>query len=101
MIGAGVFSLSRTFAVASGPFGARIAGCVAAGGMYRLMRVFQSLAERKPDHDARDNAFARAGFGDYPDLLSAFVAARSHPAWQRKSVPSFDGWASIRRERSQ
>ncbi len=40
--------------------------------MYTLARVFQSLAERKPDMDAGVYAYARAGFGDYPGFLSAF-----------------------------
>ncbi|MCW2282742.1 arginine:ornithine antiporter/lysine permease [Rhodoblastus acidophilus] len=72
MIGAGIFSLPRTFALATGPFGALIAWLIAAGGMYMLARVFQSLAERKPDMDAGVYAYARAGFGDYPGFLSAF-----------------------------
>jgi len=72
MIGAGIFSLPRTFALATGPFGAVIAWIIAAGGMYTLARVFQSLAERKPDMDAGVYAYARAGFGDYPGFLSAF-----------------------------
>lgn len=72
MIGAGIFSLPRTFGNATGPFGATIAWCIAAGGMYTLARVFQSLAERKPDLDAGVYAYARAGFGDYPGFLSAF-----------------------------
>src|SRR5579863_207021 len=49
MIGAGIFSLPRTFGAATGPFGAIIAWIIAGGGMYMLARVFQSLAERKPD----------------------------------------------------
>jgi arginine:ornithine antiporter/lysine permease len=72
MIGAGIFSLPRTFAAATGPFGALLAWCIAAGGMYTLARVFQALAERKPDLDAGVYAYARAGFGDYPGFLSAF-----------------------------
>lgn len=72
MIGAGIFSLPRTFANATGPFGALIAWVIAAGGMYMLARVFQALAERKPDLDAGVYAYARAGFGDYPGFLSAF-----------------------------
>jgi arginine:ornithine antiporter/lysine permease len=39
--------------------------------MYMLARVFQSLAERKPNLDAGVYAYARAGFGDYPGFLSA------------------------------
>ncbi len=72
MVGAGIFSLPRTFGTATGPFGAIIAWCIAAGGMYMLARVFQSLAERKPDLDAGVYAYAKAGFGDYPGFLSAF-----------------------------
>lgn len=72
MVGAGIFSLPRTFGAATGPFGAIIAWCIAAGGMYMLARVFQMLAERKPDLDAGVYAYAKAGFGDYPGFLSAF-----------------------------
>ena len=72
MVGAGIFSLPRTFAGATGPFGAIIAWLIAGTGMYMLARVFQSLAERKPDLDAGVFAYAKAGFGDYPGFLSAF-----------------------------
>jgi arginine:ornithine antiporter/lysine permease len=72
MVGAGIFSLPRTFSIATGPFGAIIAWCIAGSGMYMLARVFQSLAERKPDLDAGVFAYAKAGFGDYPGFLSAF-----------------------------
>jgi len=72
MVGAGIFSLPRTFGIATGPFGAILAWCIAGSGMYMLARVFQSLAERKPDLDAGVYAYAKAGFGDYPGFLSAF-----------------------------
>ena len=72
MVGAGIFSLPRTFATATGPFGAIIAWIIAAGGMYFLARVFQALAERKPDLDAGVYAYAKAGFGEYLGFLSAF-----------------------------
>ncbi|CAB3799708.1 Arginine/ornithine antiporter [Paraburkholderia ultramafica] len=72
MVGAGIFSLPRTFANATGPLGAVIAWLIAGTGMYMLARVFQSLAERKPEMDAGVFAYARAGFGDYPGFLSAF-----------------------------
>jgi arginine:ornithine antiporter/lysine permease len=72
MVGAGIFSLPRTFGQATGPFGAIIAWTIAGGGMYMLARVFQLLAERKPDLDAGVYAYAKAGFGDYPGFLSAF-----------------------------
>ncbi|WP_407158574.1 basic amino acid/polyamine antiporter [Bradyrhizobium sp. STM 3557] len=71
MVGSGIFSLPRTFGIATGPFGAMIAWCIAAGGMYTLARVFQFLAERRPDIDAGVYAYAKAGFGDYPGFLSA------------------------------
>ena len=72
MVGSGIFSLPRTFANATGPFGAIIAWCIAAGGMYTLARVFQFLAERKPDLDAGVYAYAKAGFGSYPGFLAVF-----------------------------
>ena len=71
MVGSGIFSLPRTFGLATGPFGAIFAWCIAGGGMYMLARVFQALAERKPDMDAGVYAYAKAGFGDYPGFLSA------------------------------
>ena len=72
MVGAGIFSLPRTFANATGPLGAVIAWIIAGSGMYMLARVFQALAERRPDIDAGVYAYAREGFGDYPGFLSAF-----------------------------
>lgn len=72
MIGAGIFSLPRTFGNATGPFGAILAWSIAGVGMYTLARVFQMLAERKPDLDAGVYAYAKAGFGNYPGFLSAF-----------------------------
>src|SRR5215510_7404184 len=72
MVGSGIFSLPRTFGIATGPFGAIIAWIIAAGGMYTLARVFQNLAERKPDLDAGVYAYAKEGFGHYPGFLSAF-----------------------------
>lgn len=72
MIGAGIFSLPRTFGNATGPVGAIIAWSIAGTGMYTLARVFQALAERKPELDAGIFAYAKAGFGDYAGFLSAF-----------------------------
>ncbi|MBV6303400.1 basic amino acid/polyamine antiporter [Candidimonas humi] len=72
MIGAGIFSLPRTFSNATGVIGAIIAWAIAGAGMYTLARVFQSLAQRKPDLDAGIFAYAKAGFGDYLGFLSAF-----------------------------
>jgi arginine:ornithine antiporter/lysine permease len=72
MVGSGIFSLPRVFGNATGPFGAILAWSVAGAGMYMLARVFQALAERKPELDAGVYAYARAGFGDYLGFLSAF-----------------------------
>src|SRR6516162_2191274 len=41
MVGAGIWSLPRTFGTATGVFGALIAWLIAAGGMYTLARVLQ------------------------------------------------------------
>ena len=71
MVGAGIFSLPRTFGTATGVMGSLIAWGIAGGGMYMLARIFQSLAERKPDLDAGVFAYAKAGFGDYLGFLSA------------------------------
>src|SRR4029453_665958 len=72
MVGAGIFSLPRTFAGATGPIGAIIAWLIAGTGMYMLARVFQALAERNPDLDAGVVADVKAGVGDYPGFLAAF-----------------------------
>ncbi|WJF91990.1 basic amino acid/polyamine antiporter [Paraburkholderia bonniea] len=72
MVGAGIFSLPRTFANATGPVGAAIAWVIAGIGMYTLARVFQHLAQRKPDLDAGVFMYAKEAFGDYPGFLSAF-----------------------------
>lgn len=72
MIGAGIFNLPARFGTATGPFGAIIAWLIAGTGMYMLARVFQTLAERKPEIDAGVFAYAKAGFGDYVGFLAAF-----------------------------
>ncbi|EHK57887.1 basic amino acid/polyamine antiporter [Allomesorhizobium alhagi] len=72
MVGAGIFNLPGRYATATGPFGAIIAWCIAGTGMYMLARVFQTLAERRPDIDSGVFAYAKAGFGDYMGFLSAF-----------------------------
>jgi len=72
MVGAGIFSLPQRFGAVTGPIGALIAWFIAGTGMYLLARVFQFLAERKPDLDAGVFVYAKAGFGDFPGFLSAF-----------------------------
>jgi arginine:ornithine antiporter / lysine permease len=71
MVGAGIFSLPRTFGQATGPFGAMIAWTIAGGGMLLLALTFQSLAQRKPELDSGIFAYAKAGFGDYLGFVSA------------------------------
>jgi arginine:ornithine antiporter/lysine permease len=72
MVGAGIFNLPGRFGAATGPFGALIAWAIAGTGMYMLARVFQALAEKRPDIDSGVFAYAKAGFGDYMGFLSAF-----------------------------
>jgi arginine:ornithine antiporter/lysine permease len=72
MVGAGVFSLPRNFAQATGVYGALIAWSIAGLGMLMLAFVFQTLAVRKPELDAGVYAYAKAGFGAYPGFFSAF-----------------------------
>ncbi|SHG02728.1 arginine:ornithine antiporter, APA family (TC 2.A.3.2.3) [Kaistia soli DSM 19436] len=72
MVGAGIFNLPGRFGAATGPFGAIIAWMIAGTGMYMLARVFQALAEKKPEIDSGVFAYAKAGFGDYMGFLSAF-----------------------------
>ncbi|MFI6519787.1 basic amino acid/polyamine antiporter [Spirillospora sp. NPDC050679] len=72
MVGAGVFSLPRNFAQATGVLGAVVAWAVAGAGMLMLAFVFQTLAMRKPQLDAGVFAYAKVGFGEFPGFLSAF-----------------------------
>src|SRR5262252_964595 len=90
MVGSGIFSLPQVFGNATGPFGAMIAWIIAAGGMYTLARVFQALAERKPDLDAGVYAYAKAGFGDYPGFLSALGY------WVGSSIGNVSYWVLIK-----
>src|SRR5262245_30787475 len=90
MIGAGIFSLPRTFAIAAGPFGALIAWLIAGTGMYMMARLFQKLAERKPDLDAGVYAYAKAGFGDYPGFLAAFGY------WMGSCIGNVSYWVLIK-----
>ena len=48
----GHFHAARRFGAATGVLDALIAWAVAGGGMFTLARVFQPLAQRKPDLDA-------------------------------------------------
>lgn len=90
MVGAGIFALPRAFGSATGPFGAIIAWCIAGGGMYMLARVFQFLAERKPDLDAGVFAYAKAALGDYAGFLSAFGY------WMGSCIGNVSYWVLIK-----
>jgi len=71
MVGAGIFSLPRSFGAATGVVGAVVAWTITGVGMYALARVFQTLAEVRPDLDAGVYSFAQAGFGHYAGFLAA------------------------------
>lgn len=72
MVGAGIFNLPGRFASATGPMGAIISWAIAGTGMYTLARVFQFLAQKRPEMDSGVFSYAKAGFGDYVGFLSAF-----------------------------
>ncbi|MDP4509908.1 amino acid permease [Nonomuraea turcica] len=72
MVGAGVFSLPRDFAQATGVLGTLVAWLIAGVGMLMLALVFQTLAVRKPQLDAGVYAYAKAGFGQFPGFFSVF-----------------------------
>jgi arginine:ornithine antiporter/lysine permease len=90
MVGAGVFSLPRNFAQATGVYGALIAWSIAGVGMLMLAFVFQTLAVRKPDLDAGVYAYAKAGFGDYLGFFSAFGY------WASACVGNVSYWVLIK-----
>jgi arginine:ornithine antiporter/lysine permease len=90
MVGAGVFSIPRNFALATGVYGALIAWTIAGLGMLMLAFVFQKLANRKPDLDAGVYAYARAGFGPYLGFASAFGY------WASACVGNVSYWVLIK-----
>lgn len=72
MVGAGIFNLPGRFASATGPLGAIVSWAIAGTGMYTLARVFQILAQKRPDIDSGVFSYAKEGFGNYLGFLSAF-----------------------------
>ena len=70
MVGAGIFSLPRSFGTATGIIGAILAWSITGLGMYALARVFQQLAEARPELDAGVYSYAREGFGGYAGFLA-------------------------------
>jgi arginine:ornithine antiporter / lysine permease len=72
MIGSGIFGLPSQMAASAAP-GPLIIGWVITGvGMLMLAFVFQNLVARKPDIDGSVYGYARAGFGDYIGMTSAW-----------------------------
>ncbi|WP_242376365.1 basic amino acid/polyamine antiporter [Actinomadura luzonensis] len=90
MVGAGVFSLPRNFAQATGVLGAVGAWLIAGAGMLMLAFTFQTLAVRKPHLDAGVYAYAKAGFGEYPGFFSAFGY------WASACVGNVSYWVLIK-----
>ena len=90
MVGAGVFSIPRNFAMATGVYGALIAWTIAGLGMLMLCFVFQTLANRKPNLDAGVYAYAREGFGPYLGFASAFGY------WASACVGNVSYWVLIK-----
>ncbi|MDO5727987.1 MAG: amino acid permease, partial [Bowdeniella nasicola] len=72
MVGSGIFALPQNAAevTAAGP--AIIGWIITAVGMFALARVFQDLANRRPDLDAGVYAYARALFGRLIGFISAW-----------------------------
>ncbi len=71
MLASGIFTLPRSLAQATGPQGLLLAWLIAGFGMLMIARMFQSLAEQRPELDAGIFAYAEAGFGAYAGFLSA------------------------------
>ena len=72
MIGSGIFALPSQMASSAAP-GPLIIGWMITGvGMLMLAFVFQNLVSRKPDIDGSVYGYARAGFGDYIGMTSAW-----------------------------
>jgi arginine:ornithine antiporter/lysine permease len=90
MVGAGVFSLPRNFAQATGVLGTLVAWLIAGVGMLMLALVFQTLAVRKPQLDAGVYAYAKAGFGQFPGFFSAFGY------WASACVGNVSYWVLIK-----
>jgi len=59
MVGAGMFALPRSFAAATGGFGAFPTWMIAGSGLYMLALAFQSLAQRRADLDSGGKAYIR------------------------------------------
>lgn len=71
MVGAGIFSMPQMFGRSTGVLGALLAWVITGLGMFMLVKVFQSLAIRRPYLTAGVFSYAKEGFGEYSGFLSA------------------------------
>src|SRR6478735_2111019 len=72
MIGSGIFALPSQMAASAAPGPLLIGWAITGVGMLMLAFVFQTLVVRKPDVDGGVYGYARAGFGDYIGMTSAW-----------------------------
>jgi arginine:ornithine antiporter/lysine permease len=72
MIGSGIFALPSQMAASAAPGPLLIGWAITGVGMLMLAFVFQTLVARKPDVDGGVYGYARAGFGDYIGMTSAW-----------------------------
>jgi arginine:ornithine antiporter/lysine permease len=72
MIGSGIFALPSQMAVSAAPGPLLIGWAITGVGMLMLAFVFQTLVVRKPEVDGGVYGYARAGFGDYIGMTSAW-----------------------------
>jgi arginine:ornithine antiporter/lysine permease len=72
MIGSGIFALPSQMASSAAPGPLVIGWMITGVGMLMLAFVFQNLVARKPDIDGSVYGYARAGFGDYIGMTSAW-----------------------------
>jgi len=72
MIGSGIFALPSQMASSAAPGPLVIGWMITGVGMLMLAFVFQNLVARKPEIDGSVYGYARAGFGDYIGMTSAW-----------------------------
>jgi arginine:ornithine antiporter/lysine permease len=72
MIGSGIFALPSQMAASAAPGPLLLGWGITGLGMLMLAFVFQNLVARKPEIDGSVYGYARAGFGDYIGMTSAW-----------------------------
>ena len=72
MVGGGIFSLPQNIAASASAGATLIVWLILRIGMLTLAFVFQTLANRKPQLDGGVYVYAKAGFGDYMGISSAW-----------------------------